>query len=75
MAFAASRVWPNRAPAISLPFDGTPGPRNAITDAASGTISRVTLIQDLANGRKARTGASTVLPRGRHTAETRQALR
>ena len=61
---AASAAEP-RARDLGVPFDGTPGPLNAITDVAGVTVGQVTLIEDLANGHKVRTGVTAILPRGR----------
>ena len=54
-----------RARDLGVPFEGTPGPQNAITDVAGVTVGQVTLIEDLADGRKVRTGVTAILPRGR----------
>ena len=54
-----------RARDLGVPFEGTPGPLNAITDVAGVTVGQVTLIEDLADGRKVRTGVTAILPRGR----------
>jgi D-aminopeptidase len=56
-----------RARDLGIPFEGTPGPLNAITDVAGVTVGQVTLIQDLTDGRKVRTGVTAILPRGRAT--------
>jgi D-aminopeptidase len=56
-----------RARDLGIPFDGTPGPLNAITDVAGVTVGQATLIDDLADGRKVRTGVTAVLPRGRQS--------
>jgi D-aminopeptidase len=61
---AAYAVEP-RARDLGIPFDGTPGPWNAITDVAGVTVGHTTLIQDLPEGRAVRTGVTAVLPRGR----------
>ena len=53
-----------RARDLGIPFDGTPGPLNAITDVAGVTVGQVTLIEDLPNGHKVRTGVTAILPRG-----------
>ena len=37
-----------RARDLGIPFDGTPGPLNAITDVAGVTVGHITLIEDLA---------------------------
>ena len=60
---AAAAAGP-RARDLGIPFDGTPGPLNAITDVAGVTVGQATLIEDLAGGRKVRTGVTAVLPRG-----------
>ena len=54
-----------RARDLGVPFDGAPGPLNAITDVAGVTVGQTTLIEDLANGHKVRTGVTAILPRGR----------
>jgi D-aminopeptidase len=54
-----------RARDIGIPFEGTPGPLNAISDVAGVTVGQVTLVEDLAGGRKVRTGVTAILPRGR----------
>jgi D-aminopeptidase len=58
-----------RARDLGVPFEGTPGALNAITDVAGVTVGQVTLIEDLANGHKVRTGVSAILPRGRESAD------
>jgi D-aminopeptidase len=59
-----------RARDLGVPFEGTPGPLNAITDVAGVTVGQVTLIEDLADGHKVRTGVTAVLPRGRDSLTT-----
>ncbi len=59
-----------RARDLGVPFDGSPGPLNAITDVAGVTVGQVTLNEDLADGRKVRTGVTAVLPRGLATITT-----
>ncbi|MBM4218167.1 MAG: P1 family peptidase [Gammaproteobacteria bacterium] len=54
-----------RARDLGIPFDGSPGPLNAITDVAGVEVGQVTLIEDLADGRKVRTGVTAILPRGK----------
>ncbi|RYZ73880.1 MAG: S58 family peptidase [Lysobacteraceae bacterium] len=56
-----------RARDLGVPFEGTAGPLNAITDVAGVSVGQVTLIEDLASGRKVRTGLTAILPRGRDT--------
>jgi D-aminopeptidase len=53
-----------RARDLGVPFDGTPGALNAITDVAGVTVGHSTLMADLADGRKVRTGVTAILPRG-----------
>jgi D-aminopeptidase len=53
-----------RARDLGVPFDGTPGPLNAITDVASVTVGHETLVRDLDEGRAVRTGVTAILPRG-----------
>ena len=70
-ALAASTALAGpRARDLGVPFEGKPGPLNAITDVAGVTVGQVTLIEDLADGRKVRTGVTAVLPRGRDTITT-----
>ncbi len=72
MAFATSAAQAGpRARDLGVPFDGTPGPLNAITDVAGVTVGHATLIEDLANGHKVRTGVTAILPRGRDSIQTR----
>lgn len=53
-----------RARDLGVPFDGTPGPLNAITDVAGVEVGEVTLVAG--EGRNAvRTGVTAILPRGR----------
>jgi len=59
-----------RARDLGVPFDGKPGPLNAITDVAGVTVGQVTLIEDLANGHKVRTGVTAILPRGHDSLNT-----
>jgi len=53
-----------RARDLGIPFDGSPGPLNAITDVAGVTVGHATVIEDISEGRAARTGVTAVLPRG-----------
>jgi hypothetical protein len=57
-----------RARALGIPFDGTPGPLNAITDVAGVTVGYSTIIRgegkvEVGKG-PVRTGVTAVLPRG-----------
>ena len=58
-----------RARDLGVPFDGTPGPLNAITDVAGVTVGHTTLISGdgkLEAGKgPVRTGVTAILPRGR----------
>lgn len=58
-----------RARDLGVPFEGTPGPLNAITDVSGITVGQVTLVEDLANGHKVRTGVTAILPRGKDSAD------
>ena len=50
-----------RARDLRIPFEGTPGPLNAITDVAGVEVGLTTLI----SGTSVRTGVTAVLPRGK----------
>jgi D-aminopeptidase len=54
-----------RARDLGVPFEGKPGPLNAITDVSGVTVGQVTLVEDLDGDRKVRTGVTAILPRGR----------
>jgi D-aminopeptidase len=56
-----------RARDLGIPFDGTPGAYNAITDVAGVTVGFTTVIADLPNKIAVRTGVTAILPRGRAT--------
>jgi D-aminopeptidase len=60
-----------RARDLGVPFDGTPGPNNAITDVAGVTVGHATLISGegkLVVGKgPIRTGVTAVLPRGKNS--------
>ena len=57
---------PNRARAISAcPFEGAPGPLNAITDVAGVEVGHKTLI----SGDSVRTGVTAVWPRGKQSSD------
>jgi L-aminopeptidase/D-esterase-like protein len=60
-----------RARALGIPFDGTPGPLDAITDVAGVTVGYTTLIDgegklDVGKG-PVRTGVTAILPRGQES--------
>ncbi len=60
---------PVRARDLGIPFDGTPGPLNAITDVKGVEVGMVTLISGsgpLVVGKgPVRTGVTAILPRGK----------
>ncbi|HTR02901.1 MAG TPA: P1 family peptidase [Thermoanaerobaculia bacterium] len=60
-----------RARQLGVPFEGTPGPLNAITDVPGVTVGQVTLIEGegkLVVGKgPVRTGVTAVVPRGRQS--------
>src|ERR1700684_690783 len=63
MLFAAAALLAARARQLGVPFDGTPGPLNAITDIAGLEVGHTTLISG--EGAQAlRTGVTAVWPRG-----------
>lgn len=53
-----------RARRHGIPFPGTPGPRNALTDVAGVEVGMVTLVGD-EGGIAVRTGVTAILPLGR----------
>ena len=55
-----------RARELGIPFDGTPGQLNAITDVAPVAVGYTTLIEG-AGEHAVRTGVTAILPRGRAT--------
>jgi D-aminopeptidase len=60
-----------RARDLGVPFDGTPGPLNAITDVSGVTVGQTTLISgegklQIGKG-PVRTGVTAVLPRGKNS--------
>lgn len=72
-ANAAAQAGP-RARDLGIPFDGAPGPLNAITDVAGVEVGHVTLIQGagrLVVGQgPVRTGVTAILPRGKAAGDT-----
>ena len=70
--FVLSSHAQNRARDYGVPFDGTPGKLNAITDVAGVTVGHVTLISGegkLEKGKgPVRTGVTAILPRGKEFA-------
>jgi L-aminopeptidase/D-esterase-like protein len=70
--FAAAQEKPKpRARDLGVPFDGTPGPNNAITDVPGVLVGHTTLISGegkLQVGKgPVRTGVTAVLPRGKNS--------
>lgn len=61
----AAAAGPIRARDLGIPFDGTPGPLNAITDVEGVTVGHATI-----NAGDAHTGVTAVLPRGATGAAT-----
>jgi L-aminopeptidase/D-esterase-like protein len=62
-----------RARDVGVPFDGTPGPNNAITDVAGVEVGHITVVDGsgpLVRGTgPVRTGVTVVRPRGHRTAD------
>lgn len=60
---------PVRARGLGIPFDGTPGPLNAITDVAGVQVGQVTLVSGsgklVVGEGPVRTGVTAILPHGR----------
>jgi D-aminopeptidase len=71
-AFAPQQPQP-RARDLGVPFEGTPGPLNAITDVAGVEVGFVTLIEGsgpLVVGQgPVRTGVTAILPRGKRLSD------
>lgn len=64
---AAGQAKP-RARDLGIPFDGTPGPLNAITDVAGVEVGHATIIRG--EGKQAvRTGVTAVAPRGKDSSD------
>ncbi len=61
---APAGAAPPRARDLGVPFDGAPGPLNAITDVAGVAVGHVTLIADPDPQHAVRTGVTAILPRG-----------
>lgn len=57
----------DRARDLGIPFDGTPGEFNAITDVDGVRVGFETLVEDLEDGAAVRTGVTALLPRGADT--------
>lgn len=73
MTAAVAAADKPRARDVGVPFEGTPGPRNAITDVEGVAVGQVTLIAG--NGKlqvgkgPVRTGVTAILPRGKSAAD------
>jgi D-aminopeptidase len=71
IAFASLAQTKPRARDLGVPFDGTPGPMNAITDVQGVEVGEKTLISGdgkLVVGKgPVRTGVTAILPRGRQS--------
>lgn len=57
----------DRARALGIPFAGTPGPLNAITDVDGVTVGQTTIVSGGTSAHAARTGVTVVFPRGNQT--------
>ena len=72
-AAAQNKPTKPRARDLGVPFDGTPGRLNAITDVAGVEVGQVTLISGegkLTVGKgPVRTGVTAVLPRGKNASD------
>ncbi len=72
VAITMNAQTPHRARDLHVPFDGTPGPLNAITDVPGITVGHTTLISGqgkLQQGKgPIRTGVTAILPRGTNEA-------
>ena len=70
LALCGQPAWADeavRARDLGVPFEGDPGPLNAITDVDGVTVGHSTVIEDLEDGRAVRTGVTAVLPLGQET--------
>ena len=74
LAIALSAQTKQRARDLGVPFDGTPGPNNAITDVKGVEVGHTTLISGegkLEAGQgPVRTGVTAVLPRGKDSTDS-----
>ena len=68
LAVGADAATP-RARDLGIPFDGQPGPLNAITDVAGVAVGHVTLIESTDPAHQVRTGVTAILPRGRDSVD------
>ena len=62
IAAGAPAQTPTRARDLGVPFEGDPGPRNAITDVSGLEVGHTTILREEG---PVRTGVTAVLPRGR----------
>ena len=69
LAHQQTRSGKTRVRALGIPFDGTAGPVNAITDVPGVTVGYTTLVEGEGTLRvgqgPVRTGVTAILPRGR----------
>src|SRR6516225_11038381 len=69
--FAQEKPAKPRARDLGIPFDGSPGPNNAITDVAGVAVGHTTLVSGegkLVVGKgPVRTGVTAILPRGKES--------
>src|SRR5262245_28633065 len=69
--FALCAATKPRARELGIPFEGTPGPMNAITDVSGVEVGQITLVRgegDLKVGQgPVRTGVTVILPRGKRS--------
>ena len=74
MCMGVSATAAERARDVGVPFDGTPGRFNAITDVAGVEVGQLTLVDGegplKVGAGPIRTGVTVVLPRGRASADT-----
>jgi L-aminopeptidase/D-esterase-like protein len=71
---AVAAAAPIRARELGVPFEGTPGPNDAITDVAGVEVGQVTHVSgegrlEVGHG-PIRTGVTVILPRGRASADS-----
>lgn len=58
-----------RARDLGIPFDGQPGPLNAVTDVMGVMVGHATLVSSPDAGHEVRTGVTAILPRGHDSAK------
>lgn len=69
LASDASAQAKPRARDIGIPFEGVPGPWNAITDVRGVEVGFTTLISDSNAQKPVRTGVTAILPRGKSSGD------